>query len=131
MWYDSWHRKGPFLLTYGPRIVYDSSLPMNAKLRLISNSNWSWPSARSDELVEIQALICDSQPNSEVEDITVWVPTAPGIYNANATWQWLRERRPPVQWFRLVWFKNATPKHFFIVWLGILNRLWIRGRMHK
>lgn len=51
---------------YPPRVIYDSSLPLHAKVpSVICGEEWTWPAARSDSLVEIQVALCDKfQPCS-------------------------------------------------------------------
>lgn len=60
LWHDNWHPNSPLLLTYGYRTLYDSEIPANSRLSTMSKgTEWDWPPARSENLVEIQVLICD------------------------------------------------------------------------
>lgn len=40
-----------------------------------------------------------------------------------------RNSYPTVSWKDLVWFSNAIPKHSFILWLAIRNRLLTQDRV--
>lgn len=58
LWHDNWHLHGPLLEKYGNRIVYDSRLNMEAKVKeIIKNGTWSWPSTNSIHLLEIKAFM--------------------------------------------------------------------------
>lgn len=62
LWHGTWHPKGPLLPTYGPRILFGTCLPMDAKLGLpmdakldtvIHDIQWKWLAARTDEQLEL------------------------------------------------------------------------------
>lgn len=73
LWHDLWHPQGPLLLTYGPRIVYDSGLPENAKvLAFINGTASKWPPARSDALFHIQMQLCGKIEPSLADDKFFW-----------------------------------------------------------
>lgn len=60
IWYDNWHSKGPLVLAYNPRVIYDSGLPLHTKLSIVIRVvEWCWPPARSDQLLELQRCLCD------------------------------------------------------------------------
>lgn len=109
----------------------NSGLAAESKLcSVISNGSWNWPPARSEDLVEIQALLFDIQP-SATEDIVCWTLSASGHYHAGATWDWLREKSAVVLWHKLILFKYYSPRQSFIAWLAILNRLPTKDRMQS
>jgi hypothetical protein len=57
-WLDKWHPAGYLLDKFGYRIVYDSSIPLNAKLAaIIKDGDWFWSPVRSDDLVDIQSQL--------------------------------------------------------------------------
>jgi len=47
---------GVLIERYGSRVVYDASSGLNSKLSsVLSNGNWCWKPARSEDLVAIQS----------------------------------------------------------------------------
>lgn len=55
------HPSGPLIQTFGSRIVYGTTLSLRAKVSaVIAGNSWNWRPARSDTLVDIQAILCDS-----------------------------------------------------------------------
>ena len=46
-----------------------------------------------------------------------------GKYKSTVVWSVIRPRKERVAWFKLVWSSMNLPKHAFISWLAILNRL--------
>lgn len=43
----------------------------------------------------------------------------------------LRNNDPSVTWWKLVWYSQCIPKHAFILWLAINNRLATQDRIQK
>ncbi|XP_062173580.1 uncharacterized protein LOC133879045 [Alnus glutinosa] len=128
LWLDHWHPASYLLDQYGYRIVYDSSFSLNTKrAAVIKNGNWFWASARSDTLVDIQSqlhevalgyideLVCDSRN---------------GKYTCVETWGKLRVSFLVVNWWKLVLFPVAIPKHAFILWLVFWNALVTKQNMY-
>lgn len=58
LWIDNWHLKGPFFEKYEDRIIYDSRLQGNAKVKeIIYGENLRWLVANSTDLLEIKESI--------------------------------------------------------------------------
>lgn len=128
---DNWHSNDPLLQFYGFRAAYDSGLPLIRKVSaVIRNSGWVWPHARSEALLELQVLLCDISPGFE-EDEIIWLPFRSKIFNVSTTWNQIRVHYPPVQWYSLVWFKGSIPKHNFLCWSTIHDRLATHDRLQK
>ncbi|GKV34604.1 hypothetical protein SLEP1_g42967 [Rubroshorea leprosula] len=133
LWLDHWHPSGPLIDVYGDSVMKSSGLPYNAKVSTVVQGNyWNWPLARSQQLVQIQMALFDKlYPKEGVKDSIIWLPSRSGTFNTGSTWHWLRERQDKVPWHRLVWFSQSIPKHSFISWLAIHDRLTTRARQKK
>ncbi|EOA33837.1 hypothetical protein CARUB_v10021318mg, partial [Capsella rubella] len=53
----------------------------------------------------------------------------PGVFSTSKTWISTHPAGPLVPWFKSVWFKERIPKHAFISWVVIRNRLTTRDRL--
>ncbi|GKV26859.1 hypothetical protein SLEP1_g36079 [Rubroshorea leprosula] len=89
------------------------------------------PPARSPQLVQIQMHLFDFYPKEGEEDSVGWLPSSSGSFRTGQTWHWLRSEQDRKIWYKLFWFSQAIPKHNFISWLAILNRLSTRTRQRK
>jgi hypothetical protein len=88
LWFDSWHLAGYLLDWYGYRTVYDAGRDIGPKLSsIIRNGEWYWPSARSDNLVEIQSRLPEVVIGGD--DLPVWKGSK-GVYSCAETWDQLR-----------------------------------------
>ncbi|GKV39226.1 hypothetical protein SLEP1_g47032 [Rubroshorea leprosula] len=133
LWHDYWHPSGPLILAYGAKIVPDSGLQLFAKVSEVVNGNfWNWPPARSPQLVQIQMALFDTlYPKSGKKDLVIWTASSSRVFDTSSAWHSLRAKQRKVPWHKLVWFSHAIPKHSFIGWLAILDRLTTRSRQKK
>ncbi|KAG7537291.1 Reverse transcriptase zinc-binding domain, partial [Arabidopsis suecica] len=52
-------------------------------------------------------------------------------FSSSKSWAVLRPRADPVIWFNTVWFKGATPRHAFNMWVANLDRLPTKSRLAR
>ncbi|GKU87979.1 hypothetical protein SLEP1_g2300 [Rubroshorea leprosula] len=122
-----------FGMMLGIQLVNDAAIPYQEKVAVAVRGNyWNWPPAHSPQLVQIQADLCGKlYPQERIKDTVVWVPSASGRFHTGQTWHWLRQKHSGVSWFKLIWFLDSIPKHSFVGWLAILNRLTTKARQKK
>jgi hypothetical protein len=89
LWLDSWHPSGILFEVFGYRAVYDAQSNLEPKLSsVIINGDWFWKPARSDALVEIQAMLPEISFGSH--DRPFWTASRTGTYVSSDTWELLR-----------------------------------------
>ena len=131
LWYDNWHPLGPLVKKFGQRIAYDAALPLHAKVKdIIEEGEWQWPYSFSPALMEVRAVMHLLPSPSGSQDTVLWIPSPHGQFTSSHTWAHLRNPTPKVPWYRLVWFPGNIPRHSFIMWLAILNRLSTHDRIY-
>ncbi|GFZ07108.1 hypothetical protein Acr_19g0000450 [Actinidia rufa] len=54
-----------------------------------------------------------------------------GRFCSKTAYDFFRPRRVNLTWPKLVWHSCITPKHSFILWLGLKDRLLTRDKMHE
>lgn len=67
-------------------------------------------------------------------DLFLWrnsPDSEPGQFNAYRTWETLFLAPATVQWHKIIWCKVRIPKHAFLAWVTILNRLPTRDRLRQ
>lgn len=71
---------------------------------------------------------------TEEEDVSLW-RNSRGVYKkfflSKETWQVIREKHLSCFWSKMVWFKHATPKFSFILWMAMKERLTTGERMSR
>lgn len=115
------------LLAYPHRLIFEAGHSDVKLSQVIQDTDWRWPAARSEEMVELHTLLCDMRPNLE-QDRDFWTPSSSGLFHVGATWQKIRHLHAKIHWYSLVWFAGIIPKHAFISWLAVHDRLSTRVR---
>nr|GEX50959.1 RNA-directed DNA polymerase, eukaryota, reverse transcriptase zinc-binding domain protein [Tanacetum cinerariifolium] len=50
-------------------------------------------------------------------------------YSISTAWKSLRDKWPTINWSQVVWFSQCVPKHAFILWLAIQEKLLTQDKM--
>ncbi|KAL0281741.1 UNVERIFIED_CONTAM: hypothetical protein Sradi_7291700 [Sesamum radiatum] len=118
LWTDLWHPRGP-LIHHFPRGPTITGLPVDSQLQsVIHQGHWCWPSA-SD--LDIQRIMDELPPIfPQQTDSILWKP---GKFNTKSVLKFLQPPSPRVGWYQLMGGKFGLPRHEFILWLAILERL--------
>lgn len=116
----------------GPRVLGISSLSTVSES--ISGDSWLLPRGRHRITQIIRACLPPNPPTLDPtsHDIFLWRNSPdlePSQFNASKTWATLNPAPPSVPWHKVIWPKVRIPKHAFLAWVAILNRLPTRDRL--
>lgn len=132
-WFDKWTPLGPLIEAIGTDSPRRLRIPANATVAAACNEvGWILPSPRSDQELALHAFLTTiSIPHSDKgRDTFDWSTNGShGTFSSANTWEILRPRDEEKSWSKLIWFKGATPKHAFNMWVANLNRLPTRQRL--
>ena len=133
MWFDSWSPIGALseFITY--RDLYDVRL--NAKMTVkefVVDEEGRWPEewySKFPIVTQIQEIEIDSDKN----DRYVWKSNDGTICNFSIrqTYRDLCEVGEIAIWHKLVWFSQNVPKHAFILWLAVQEKLPTQDKIRK
>jgi hypothetical protein len=125
---DNWHLAGVLPEQYGFRVLYDaqSRLRLNS---LLSLSNRCSRYAKSDAFVEIQSRLLEIKIG--VCDKPIWSASRKGFYVSYDTWDALRISKTMVDCGSLSGSPYVIPKHAFVLWLAMRDRLLTSDRLSK
>lgn len=134
-WHDDWTGLGPLIDisgANGPRVLGLTTLATVSEA--ISGDSWVLPRGRHRITQTIRACLPLNPPdlNPAGQDIFLWrnsPESEPAQFNASKTWATLNPAPPSVAWHKSVWPKVRIPKHAFLAWVVILNRLPTRDRL--
>ncbi|XP_010436564.1 PREDICTED: uncharacterized protein LOC104720343 [Camelina sativa] len=116
-WYDVWSPFGMLIKTVGADGPARFGIPPQATEHQLHSYLDSLPPPRSDVGKDCFKW------NIQRQQFTTF-PTA-------KTWDCIRERTTTKDWASSIWFKGATPKHAFTMWVAQLQRLPTRDRLHS
>ncbi|KAL0292748.1 UNVERIFIED_CONTAM: hypothetical protein Sradi_6975500 [Sesamum radiatum] len=118
LWTDLWHPRGP-LIHHFPRGPTITGLPVDSRLlSVIHQGHWCWPSASDFDIQRIMDELPPIFPQQP--DNILWKP---GKFNTQSVLKFLQPASPRVVWYQLMGGKFGLPRHEFILWLAILERL--------
>jgi hypothetical protein len=118
---------GRLLDRYGHRAMYDAGSNVGARVSsIIRDGDWFWPAVRSDSIVQIQSWLPEVLIGEA--DQPIW-NFKKGIYSYGETWDFLREKKPVIPWFKVVWFPMAIPRYSFMLWLVFRRALVTKVRL--
>ncbi|GJW13056.1 RNA-directed DNA polymerase, eukaryota, reverse transcriptase zinc-binding domain protein [Tanacetum coccineum] len=112
VWHDRWCLVSPPSDFIETRDVYDARLSNKCTVsEVIHEGRFLWPDEWSNKFEELRQ-IQTPRLNDGIEDTAVW------IYNDTK-----------VDWFSMVWFAQSIPRHAFVIWLAIQNRLMTQDKL--
>ena len=131
LWFDNQHPHSPLANSYGERFIYDSGMGNNARVNfLISNSEWRIPTTQSIGWHPIIEVI-PSNPKMGQKDEIVWLDSPNHRFSIKVAWEQLRIHRQMVEWHDIMWFKNVVPRHLFLLWMAVQQKLTTQDRLHQ
>ncbi|KAL0290871.1 UNVERIFIED_CONTAM: hypothetical protein Sradi_7040100 [Sesamum radiatum] len=124
LWTDLWHPRGP-LINHFPRGPSITGLAVDSRLMtVIHQGQWCWPSASDFDIQQIMSDLPAIYPQQP--DKVLWKP---GTFSTQSLLQFLEPSSPRVLWSQLLGGKFVIPRHEFILWLAILERLSTMDRI--
>lgn len=131
-WYDKWSPLGCLKDLLGNGGCIDMGLTENAKVadcRCHRRKNHRFMILNRVEQ-EIEKFKVSWRQDEE--DVYLWRSGNNKFkekFSTAETWQQIREQHQQYDWHKAVWFKHATPKYSFVVWVALRDRLSTGSRM--
>lgn len=132
-WYESWNSLGCLADILEGRGYIDLGIPINAVVSASRSHRKRYHMITILNRIEMEIERYKSSIVEE-ENISLW-RNGGGKFKktfiSNETWQVLRERHQECHWGKAVWFRYATPKYSFILWIAIKETLSTGDRMQS
>ena len=105
----------------------------NAKVNvLIHNLEWKTPTTQAIGWHPIvEAIPSNSNPKLGQKDEIFWLDSLNHRFSVKIAWEQLRIHHQMVAWHDIVWFKNAAPRHSFLLWMAVQHKLTTQDRLHR
>ncbi|XP_013617795.1 PREDICTED: uncharacterized protein LOC106324361 [Brassica oleracea var. oleracea] len=133
-WWDIWTPLGRLIDLFGETGPRELSIPLFASVADSCDHNgWRLRGARSPaaENLHIHLTSIQLPTTSQTDDEFYWFIDGENLprYSASRTWGAIRNRAPAVTWSSSVWFRSATPRHAFLMWIAQNDRMPTRVRL--
>nr|VDD20348.1 unnamed protein product [Brassica oleracea] len=131
-WYDHWCNMGRLKDLLGARGFMDLGIPENSTVAEAIQKH-----RRRRHCVVILNRVEEEiekikSANNGAKDIAVWKSKAEiykTMFSSKHTWLLIRKEYVLQRWSKYIWFKHATPKYSFHMWIATLDRLSTCDRM--
>lgn len=130
-WTDNWSMVGSMRQHLQLGTASSLGIPARATLAsLYTNGVWRIPPARSDQQVEVHAILTTVHLNDEVDRYDWEIGgKIERKYSTGQVYDQLRAHDTSVDWYQTVWNKGGIPRQSFLAWLMVLNRSPTRDRL--
>jgi hypothetical protein len=99
---------------------------------LIHNLEWKFPTTQAIGWHPIiEAIPSNSNPKMGQKDEIVWLDSPNHRFSIKVAWEQLRIHYQMVEWHDIVWFKNVVPRHSFLLWMAVQQKLTTQDRLHR
>ncbi|GJX27994.1 RNA-directed DNA polymerase, eukaryota, reverse transcriptase zinc-binding domain protein, partial [Tanacetum coccineum] len=131
-WYDRWDGNQALAKNISKREVHLAGFDDHSKLyEIIDDNNWKWP---AEWFGKYKFLHNYHVPTLVAEpDTLMWVTRQGKLvkFSTNQVWADVRSFGNKVHWDKLVWFSQCIPRHTFIMWLAIKEKLVTQDKLIK
>ncbi|XP_071741074.1 uncharacterized protein [Rutidosis leptorrhynchoides] len=129
-WYDSWRNIRPLINSITEQDIVQAGFNKKVTVRDVFG-----PTAAAGTqgwihtLPTLQSLVMPMLNSNE--DQLLWKGLDGNEHHCSValTWNSIRPRAADVPWFRVVWFSQCVPKHEFILWLLMGERLKMKDKL--
>lgn len=134
-WHDNWTHHGNLFGITGHLGPFFSGISLDASVASVAtDSGWNVSRSRNPTLTALRAALPSQVPviDSAEDDYFLWrnsISAQPSIFSTSLLWKTLHPDPPSVNWVSIVWFKKSIPKHAFITWLVMRNRMSTRDKL--
>ncbi|XP_071728526.1 uncharacterized protein [Rutidosis leptorrhynchoides] len=129
-YFDKWYLEGPFSETVTPRDMATVGLSLNACVHdmiLSFNGNWPHEWVAKYPLLQNVSLPSVQGGNDQIH----WRGNDGALvpFSTAHVWNAIRPTGNIVSWFSVVWFSQCIPRHAFLLWLVMGERLKTHDKM--
>ncbi|KAF8081654.1 hypothetical protein N665_0872s0001 [Sinapis alba] len=135
--HDNWTELGLLYDIIGPLGPQVSGIPIDLSVAdAVRAGAWRTSSTRNPILLQLRQVLPSQIPDiaSADDDYYMWRNSAdapPSLFSTYKVWISLNPPPPVVSWCKAVWFSQRIPKHAFILWLILKNRMLTRDRLRS
>ncbi|GJX72998.1 reverse transcriptase zinc-binding domain-containing protein [Tanacetum coccineum] len=128
---DEVHNLGHLFKFISRGDLYDARLKDDMTVsEMISNGHLAWPEEWYEKFPEITHIACPAL-DTENTDKIVWRDRngKDWKFYVSIAYSDMNIHYPRIPWWKLIWFSQCIPKHSFIVWLAIQDRLTTQDKL--
>ncbi|GKC83784.1 RNA-directed DNA polymerase, eukaryota, reverse transcriptase zinc-binding domain protein [Tanacetum coccineum] len=112
-------------------IFYAGFSDNNNVADLIDTNGWKWPAKWKEKYRFLNNIPIPQLTNNP--DTSVWISNdgKEGKFSTNRMWKDVRRMNNKVEWNDIVWHSNCIPRHNFVLWMAIQNKICTQDKLAK
>ncbi|GKF03997.1 RNA-directed DNA polymerase, eukaryota, reverse transcriptase zinc-binding domain protein [Tanacetum coccineum] len=133
IWFDKLDLKGPLCDIIPRKDWYKVRYTNNETVAdMIYNGVWIWPPQWYSNYPELYNIAIPTL-SASIKDMVYWLDNQNDKkdFSTKQVWYDLRDINGKVDWYHVVWFKQFQPRHAFLLWLAIKERLATQDRLAR
>lgn len=130
-WFESWSSFGCIWDLLNGSGQYDLGIPLKANMEECRRHR-----RRNHRVILLNRIEDEIEKYKgnwgSGDDVSLWMDSKgkfKRVFSSKETWEIIREKHASCSWSTVVWFKHATPKFSFILWMAMHDRLSTGDRM--
>ena len=133
MWFDNWNELGPLSYVLRHREISAAGFNCKDKFKdIVTSPDWNWP----EEWRSMIPQLANSHVpvmREDRQDQVKWISNNGSVvdFSSQQVWKDLNHFEESVPWYKIVWFKNRIPRHSFILWIAVQERLKTQDKMKR
>ncbi|XP_019085582.1 PREDICTED: uncharacterized protein LOC109126472 [Camelina sativa] len=134
-WFDNWSDLGCLYDKLGNRGTISLGIPLTSTVAEVMEMNRQ-RRHRQPLLSQIEEVIRTHKLErvAEVQDVALWKGKNDSYhkkFSTKDTWSLIRVPHPPMEVYKVIWFKYATPRFAFLTWLLAKDRLTTGDKLQR
>jgi hypothetical protein len=123
-WYDQWDKIGPLGNVVTTRDIYRAGFSITSTVAdLFVQGVWSLPIEWGNKYAVIKQVRPPIIHLNESDQVQWSVGDVLHQFSVNIAWDAIRTRNQEFRWKHLIWFSQCIPKHAFVLWLILREKL--------
>ncbi|PWA64577.1 reverse transcriptase zinc-binding domain-containing protein [Artemisia annua] len=131
IWHDTWGNHEVLGNIVPKAYRYAARMDDNLTVAdMIENDNWLWPNSWV-QAIPMLAATTVPKLNNDQPDKVQWKKSNGELtkFSVKTVWEDMRNQGQQVKWNKLVWYSQGVPRHSFLLWLAIKERLHTQDRL--
>ncbi|XP_022020097.1 uncharacterized protein LOC110920175 [Helianthus annuus] len=132
-WFDKWSDVEPIGKFISPRLIHRAGFDLYTTVADVNqDGQWRWPAAWLD-LFPVLNNLPQMNLQSDRRDSLVWRDNSgrDNKFSTKVVWDSIRRRSARVGWIKAVWFSHCIPRHAFLMWLIMGQKLKTQDKINQ
>ncbi|XP_050229139.1 uncharacterized protein LOC126678280 [Mercurialis annua] len=132
-WHDPWIEGKALVELYPSACISDADIPKNTRVKDVwRRGNWNFPDPFDEVTEGMWNMIAEKHSiQADREDSISWNFIKNRMFTIKSAMNHIRPQFDEVSWWKVMWRTGCVPRHSFIAWLAVKNKLRTRDKLKR